>query len=161
MMALKHLSKKEKKHRGVAAECTQCGKCSSGCPAARYLDLRPRKIALMAQRDLIDRLLDSDVIWMCTQCHQCMERCPREVTPYDIILYLQNLAVKGGYPYPKELNMLLNAIKRNGAIQLPQEVFDKEFENYERESLGLPSLHGPTDMEAFRAAVEKVLEESK
>lgn len=161
MMALSRLSSKDKTYIGVAEQCTQCGKCSSGCPAARYLELRPRKIALMAQRDLVEQLLDSDVIWKCTQCHQCMERCPREITPYDIIIYLQNLAVLRGYDYPKDLNMLIASIKRYGAIQLPQEIFDREFENYERGDLNLPDLEGPADMEGFLKGLIKVLEESK
>lgn len=161
MMALSRLSLKEKAYVGVAEQCTQCGKCSSGCPAARYLELRPRKIALMAQRDLVEELLGSDAIWMCTQCHQCMERCPREITPYDIVIYLQNLAVLKGYDYPRDLNMLYASIKRHGAIQLPQEIFDREFENYERSDLGLPDLEGPADMEGFLKGLTKVLEESR
>ena len=27
--------------------CHQCGKCSSGCPAASFLDFRPRRILAM------------------------------------------------------------------------------------------------------------------
>ncbi len=158
-MALSMLALKENKSMDVAEQCTQCGKCSSGCPAARYLDLRPRVIALMAQRDELDELLTSEVFWLCTQCHQCMERCPRVITPYDIIIYLQNLAVKKG-DYPKELDMLLNMVKRLSAIQEVQEVFDKEFETYERDDLGLPELNGPEDMESFRRSLISVLEES-
>ncbi|MFH0851009.1 MAG: 4Fe-4S dicluster domain-containing protein [Candidatus Bathyarchaeota archaeon] len=158
-MALSRLSTKEKEHMGVSEQCTQCGKCSSGCPAARNLDLRPRKIALLAQRGQIDPLLSSNTIWMCTQCHQCMERCPREVTPYDIIIFLQNLAVRRGYPYPRELNMLLSSVKRHGSIQLPQEVLDNEFENYDRESLSLPETRGPKDMEALCRALERIMED--
>lgn len=157
-MALGLLSSNEKKLMGVAEQCTQCGKCSSGCPAARHLDLRPRKIALMAQRDLIEELLESGVYWQCTQCHQCMERCPREVTPYDIIIYLQNLAVQRGYDYPRDLNVLLGSVKRHGTIQLPQEALDKEFENYQRDSLNLPTVCGPRDMEAFQRALETLME---
>jgi heterodisulfide reductase subunit C len=160
MMAVSRLSK-EKGHVGVSEQCTQCGKCSSGCPAARNLALRPRRIALMAQRGDVEGLLASDVIWSCTQCHQCMERCPRKVTPYDIIIYLQNLAVKRGFPYPRELDMLMESVKRQGAIQEPQDVLDDEFESYTRDSLGLPSVHGPKDPEAFRRALRTVLEEAR
>jgi heterodisulfide reductase subunit C len=160
MMAVSRLSK-EKEHVGISEQCTQCGKCSSGCPAARNLALRPRRIALMAQRGDVEGLLGSDVIWSCTQCHQCMERCPRKVTPYDIIIYLQNQAVKRGFPYPKELDVLMEAVRRRGAIQQPQDVLDDEFESYTRDSLGLPSVHGPKDPEAFRRALRRVLEEAR
>src|SRR4030065_444 len=61
MMAVSRLSK-EKGYVGVSEQCTQCGKCSSGCPAARSLDLRPRRIALMAQRGEVEGLRGSGLI---------------------------------------------------------------------------------------------------
>ena len=158
-MAMKVLSQKEKNYQGVAEQCTQCGKCSSGCPAARFLELRPRLIALSAQRDELEEMLETAMFWQCTQCHQCMERCPREITPYDIIIFLQNLAVKEGLDYPSGLDTLFNMVNRLSAIQEYQEVFDKEFETYDREDLGLPELEGPEDMDGFRRAISKVLEE--
>jgi heterodisulfide reductase subunit C len=160
VMALKRLSNHEKKHMAVAEQCTQCGKCSSGCPAARNLALRPRKIALTAQRDQLDELIGSEVIWNCTQCHQCMERCPREITPYDLIIYLQNLTVYLGYPYPKELDVILNSVKRYGAIQLPQEILDNEFDAYDRQSLNLPLLKGPKNIDQFNEAIETIMKEA-
>ncbi len=136
-------------------DCSQCGKCTSGCPAARILELRPRRIVLMAQRGMIDQLLDSKAIWQCTQCHQCMERCPRSVTPFDLIMHLQNAAIKTGRPYPASIDQLYAAIRRLGYVQEPQEVFDKDFETYRREDLGLPPIIGPHDMAAFRRSVEE------
>jgi heterodisulfide reductase subunit C len=159
-MALARLSNLEKKYLAVAEQCTQCGKCSSGCPAARNLDLRPRRIALTAQRDQLDKLIGSEVIWNCTQCHQCMERCPREITPFDLIIYLQNLTVYLGYPYPKELDTIFNMVKRYGTIQLPQEVLDSEFDSYDRESLNLPLLKGPKNIDSFNKAIEKIFKEA-
>ena len=159
-MAMSRLTVKEKLHVGVAEQCSQCGKCSSGCPAARHLDFRPRKITLMAQRDQIGEIIDTEMIWWCTQCHQCMERCPREVTPYDIIIYIQNLAVQKKLSFPRDLQMLLNNVKRNGVIQLPQEVMDREFEDFNRENLNLPLFKGPSDLEAFRKGLEKIMEEN-
>jgi len=159
MMAVGRLSR-DKLYLGVAEQCTQCGKCSSGCPAARSLALRPRRIALMAQRGEVEGLLGSDVIWSCTQCHQCMERCPREVTPYDIIIYLQNLTVRRGLHHPRELDTLMEAVRRLGAIQQPQDVLDDEFESHTRDGLGLPGVRGPKNPEAFRRALQLAREEA-
>jgi heterodisulfide reductase subunit C len=139
-------------------QCNQCGKCSSGCPAARYLDLRPRKIVAMAQRDLVTEILDSNVVWMCAQCLQCMERCPRDVTPYDIIIALQNRAVREGMPYPEGLSKMLSSVKRLGAIQSPMEIVDREFETYDRENLDLPDLKPPKDLAKLVEALEKTME---
>jgi heterodisulfide reductase subunit C len=137
-------------------ECNQCGKCSSGCPSARVLDLRPRKIALTAQRDRLLELLSSDVIWTCAQCHQCMERCPRDVTPYEVIIYLQGLAVRNGMDYPKDLGRLAGSVRRASRIQEDQEIIDREFEDITRDDLPLPELVGPKDMHAFRKALSLI-----
>ncbi len=140
-------------------QCNQCGKCSSGCPAARFLDLRPRKIVAMAQRDLIEELMGSNIIWECAQCLQCTERCPREVTPFDIIIACQNLAVGKGLQPPEGLTRMLSSVKRLGSIQPPQEIIDRKFEAHDRESLDLPDAKGPRDMAKFLQVLEKVLGE--
>ncbi|MBQ03966.1 hypothetical protein CL673_04540 [Candidatus Bathyarchaeota archaeon] len=140
-------------------ECHQCGKCTSGCPSAKYLDLNPRRIVAMTQRDLIREVLDSGVIWTCTGCLQCIERCPRDITPYDIIVSLQNQAVREGLPYPKGLSKMIGSVKRHSSIQLPQEVVDREFDSFERDELGLPEMSKPMDMKKFLEALEKVMEE--
>ena len=142
-------------------ECNQCGKCSSGCPAARVLALRPRKIALSAQRKRLDEMLTSEVIWLCAQCHQCLERCPREISPYEVIIYLQNLAVKQGKDHPRDLDIMSNAVRRISRIQEIQEILDREFEDYSRDDLDLPELQGPQDMEAFQKAFRRITGEEK
>lgn len=139
-------------------QCNQCGKCSSGCPAARYLDLRPRRIVAMAQRGLVAEILDSNVVWMCAQCLQCVERCPSDVTPYDIIIAIQNRTVREGMPYPEGLTKMLNSVRRLGAIQSPMEIVDREFEIYDREALDLPELKPPKDLTKLAEALEKAME---
>src|SRR4030066_1739716 len=81
--------------------CHQCGKSSSRCPVASFLDFRPRRILAMVQLDMIEELLKSEVIWSCAQCLACKERCPRDVAPYDVIQALQNLAYKLHLPVPE------------------------------------------------------------
>lgn len=142
-------------------ECNQCGKCSSGCPAARVLALRPRKIALSAQRKKLEEMISSEVIWLCAQCHQCLERCPREISPYEVIIYLQNLAVKNGAEYPRDLDIMSNSLKRISRIQEVQEIMDKEFEDYTRDDLDLPELPAPKDMGAFVRAFRRIMEEAE
>lgn len=137
-------------------ECNQCGKCSSGCPAARVLALRPRKIALSAQRKRLEEMLSSEVIWLCAQCHQCLERCPREISPYEVIIYIQNLAVRRGEDHPRDLTIMSNAVRRTSRIQDIQDILDREFEDYSRDDLDLPDLQGPLDMEAFQRAFKQI-----
>jgi len=46
--------------------CFQCGTCTADCPVARFSDsYRPRKLMRMTQLGLKNRVLKSDVIWLC------------------------------------------------------------------------------------------------
>ena len=85
-----------------------------------------------------------------------MERCPRDVTPYEVIIYLQGLAVRNGMDYPKDLGRLSSSVKRGSRIQDTQEIIDREFEDITRDDLPLPPLVGPKDMDAFRKALSLI-----
>ena len=111
----------------------------------------------MVQRELIKEVLDSDVVWMCAQCLKCKERCPRDVTPYDIIMSLQNQAVQKGLHYPEGLSKMLGSVKSLGSIQSPQEVVDREFDSFDREELELPEMSKPRDVVKFVKALEMVM----
>jgi heterodisulfide reductase subunit C len=60
-------------------DCYQCGKCSGGCPMAHAMDLKPRGVMRCVQTGSLERILDSNTIWLCTGCHTCVERCPHDV----------------------------------------------------------------------------------
>jgi heterodisulfide reductase subunit C len=60
-------------------DCYQCGKCSGGCPLADAMDLKPRGVMRCAQTGSLQRLLNSNTIWLCTGCHSCVDRCPHDV----------------------------------------------------------------------------------
>lgn len=148
--------------------CHQCGKCSSGCPAASFLDFRPRKILAMVQLGMIEELLKSEVIWSCAQCLACKERCPRDATPYDVIQALQNLTFNLNLPVPDVYPVLINSILKNGVVQTPtkvrvwrqlptKDVAKGEFEFRDRFSLGLPQLKKPAEMQKLAQALQEAL----
>ena len=148
--------------------CHQCGKCSSGCPAASFLDFRPRKIIAMVQLGMIEELLKSEVIWSCAQCLTCKERCPRDAAPYDVIQALQNLAFNLNLPVPEAYSALLNSILKNGVVQTPTKVrvwrqlptkdtIKGDFEFRDRLSLGLPQLKKPAEMQKLAQALQEAL----
>ena len=60
-------------------DCYQCGKCSGGCPMADAMDLKPRGIMRCAQVGSLNRILNSNTIWLCTGCYACVDRCPHDV----------------------------------------------------------------------------------
>jgi hypothetical protein len=65
------------------------------------------------------------------------------------------MAVRAGLPFPENLTMILNAIKRLSTVQGNQEVFDRDFESYDRVGLGLPELQPPENIEVFRKGLEE------
>lgn len=60
-------------------DCYQCGKCTGGCPMADAMDLKPRGIMRCVQVGSLNRILESDTIWLCSGCYACVDRCPHDV----------------------------------------------------------------------------------
>ena len=152
--------------------CHQCGKCSSGCPAADFFDFRPRRIVAMVQLGMIKELLTSEVIWNCAQCLLCSERCPRDSGPSEVIQALQNLAYILDINVPEGYPALIDSILKTGAVQTPIKVkFWKElptkdmprqkFEFRDRGSLGLPLLKKPENFQKWSNALQEVLKWKK
>ena len=94
-----------------AYSCTECGRCTSECPANQTgKKLSPRKI-MMDTRDRLekvsinisnnkgkfvddgDRLLDNYIskeeLWACTSCNACVEACPINIDPLSIIMDME------------------------------------------------------------------------
>ncbi len=65
--------------------CYQCGKCSAGCPMAKYMDILPHQMIRYAQLGLKDELMKSEAIWMCVSCLTCNTRCPKGVRIAEVI----------------------------------------------------------------------------
>ncbi|KAA5599923.1 4Fe-4S dicluster domain-containing protein [Blastochloris sulfoviridis] len=74
--------------------CYQCGKCSAGCPMAKYMDLLPHQMIRFAQLGLKDELLGSEAIWMCVSCLTCNTRCPKGVRIAEVIEALRQLRMR-------------------------------------------------------------------
>ncbi len=118
-----------------AYTCTECGRCTSVCPANQTGKLlSPRKI-MMSVRDrteevskIIDKkgkfeddgksLLDyitPEEIWACTTCNACVEECPVMIDPLDIIIQIRQYMVMEESAAPAELNLMFTNIENNGA----------------------------------------------
>jgi len=114
--------------------CTECGRCSEHCPAARTgKALSPKELTL-ALRDalyaqgssaeaanspgggalLVPTHISSDVLWACTTCRACESRCPVEIKYVDKIVQMRrHLVVLQGEPAPG-LERVYDALERNG-----------------------------------------------
>jgi heterodisulfide reductase subunit C len=86
----------------------------------------------MVELGLRDRVLKSDVLWLCSMCYLCHERCPEEVRFPELMTVLRNMAVDAGYIHPSYAK-LSSIVAEQGRIY---EVDD--FINMRRKQLGLP-----------------------
>ncbi len=119
-----------------AYSCTECGRCTSSCPAnITGKLLSPRKI-MMDTRDrlvevgegirkngkdfkdgkslLIDYISEEE-IWACTSCNACVEACPVNIDPLSIIIDLRRNLVMEDSKMPTELAGMFTNIENNGA----------------------------------------------
>ena len=116
--------------------CTECGRCTSSCPAnITGKLLSPRKI-MMSTRDrlvevgenkrkhgadytdgksLLHNYITEEEIWACTSCNACVEACPVNIDPLSIIVDLRRSLVMEESKMPTELTGMLTNIENNGA----------------------------------------------
>ncbi len=119
-----------------AYSCTECGRCTSECPAnITGKKLSPRKI-MMDVRDRVEELgnvidkngkdfndgksllndyIKPEELWACTSCNACVEACPINIDPLSIIMDLRRYAVMEESSAPSELNSVFSNIENNGA----------------------------------------------
>ncbi len=120
-----------------AYTCTECGRCTSECPANQTgKKLSPRKI-MMDTRDrleevgknidtnkgefkddgkqLLDNYITREELWACTSCNACVEACPVSIDPLSIILEMRRYLVMEQSAAPVELNNMMSNIENNGA----------------------------------------------
>ena len=120
-----------------AYTCTECGRCTSSCPAnITGKKLSPRKI-MMDTRDRIEEVgrnidankgifipdnktllndyISPEELWACTSCNACVEECPVNISPLSIIMDMRRYLVMEQSAAPMSLNAMMSNIENNGA----------------------------------------------
>lgn len=119
-----------------AYACTECGRCTSACPANQTgKKLSPRKI-MMDTRDRLEEVgknIEANKEWKddgksllhnyisveelrgCTTCNACVEECPVNISPLDIIVQLRRNLIMEESNSPQEWNGMFGNIENNGA----------------------------------------------
>ena len=117
--------------------CTECGRCTSECPANQTgKKLSPRKI-MMDTRDRLEEVgkiidinkgefvddgkqllgdyISHEELWACTSCNACVQACPVSIDPLSIIMDMRQYLVMEESAAPSDLNNMMGNIENNGA----------------------------------------------
>jgi heterodisulfide reductase subunit C len=120
-----------------AYTCTECGRCSSSCPAnITGKKLSPRKI-MMDTRDRLEEVgknidankgvfvpdnksllhdyITAEELWACTSCNACVEECPVNISPLSIIVEMRRYLVMEQSAAPQSINAMMTNIENNAA----------------------------------------------
>ena len=120
-----------------AYTCTECGRCTSECPANQTgKKLSPRKIMMDTRdrlvevgknykknngkilsdgKELLNDYISPEEIWACTSCNACVESCPIGIDPLSIIMDMRQYLVMEKSSAPGDLNNMMGNIENNGA----------------------------------------------
>lgn len=120
-------------HLLAAYSCTECGRCTSECPAnITGKKLSPRKI-MMDTRDRMEEVsakgsagltdgksllgdyITKEEINACTSCNACFEACPVMINPLEIILELRRYVAMEESGSPPAWNSMFQNIETNFA----------------------------------------------
>jgi Fe-S oxidoreductase len=123
--------------------CTECGRCSSHCPATiSGKELAPRQLMLnlrdylyenedavmnapevaadaqeplqVGENIVGDKLIHDEVLWACTSCRACEEACPVLIEYVDKIVDMRRHLVQEEARFPAELTRTFKAMETQG-----------------------------------------------
>jgi len=84
--------------------CQQCGTCTGSCPTSYLMDYGPREVIGAFRAGMIDRVVKSNTIWLCTSCYYCTVRCPAGIKITDLMYELKRLGMKYDLLPPESKN---------------------------------------------------------
>ncbi len=118
--------------------CTECGRCTSQCPAYNSNKPLNPKAFLMELKDyfydnaeaindgnaeakaavldkpLVPEIIDSEILWSCTTCRACEEACPVFIEYVQKIVDMRRHLVLMRGEFPVEAQTTLRNIENNG-----------------------------------------------
>ena len=120
-----------------AYTCTECGRCTSVCPASiTGKKLSPRKIMMdtrdrlvevgnnidlnkgifvLDNKSLLNDYITPEELWACTSCNACVEECPVNISPLSIIMDMRRYLVMEQSAAPTPINAMMTNIENNAA----------------------------------------------
>lgn len=119
-----------------AYSCTECGRCTSACPANITGKLLSPRAIMMKTRDRVEEVgkninknksfindnktllhdyISVEELRACTTCNACVEACPVSISPLEIIVELRRSLVMEESNSPQEWNGMFSNIENNFA----------------------------------------------
>ncbi len=113
--------------------CTECGRCTSVCPAnITGKALSPRKIMINVRerleerageiragenpaKALLDDYISEEELWACTSCRACVQECPVSIDQLSVILELRRNLVLGESRFPEEIMPAFESMEQRGS----------------------------------------------
>jgi Fe-S oxidoreductase len=94
--------------------CLECGNCSGICPFGYLMAYPPSRLIAMMRADRINKVMETDTVWMCVSCYACTQVCPSQipVTPGLMTTIKEELLLAGNVP--AELHTALQNSQRYG-----------------------------------------------
>ncbi len=149
--------------------CTECGRCTSQCPAYNSNKPLNPKAFLMELKDylydhseaiangdseaktaalekpLVPEVIDSEILWSCTTCRACEEACPVFIEYVQKIVDMRRHLVLMRGEFPAEAQATLRNIENNGN---PWGIGFDERANW-AQGLGVPTLADKPEVEVL------------
>jgi Fe-S oxidoreductase len=109
--------------------CTECGRCTSVCPANLTGKLlSPRKIIMNIrdrqedfiqhkeeEKTLLGGYISAEELWACTTCNACVQECPVNIDPVAPIIEMRRFLVMETSAAPASLNAMFANLENNGS----------------------------------------------
>jgi heterodisulfide reductase subunit C len=115
--------------------CTECGRCTSVCPANTTGKLlSPRKIMVDTRKRMNDKgpslvkdneytdnkalvgdYISKEELFACTTCNACVDACPVNIDQVSMIMDMRRYLIMEEANSPSEWNMMFTNIENNGA----------------------------------------------
>lgn len=112
---MKEIKKYSTKDFNVSA-CFNCGNCTAICPLSDEKYQFPRTLIRYAQIGMKEKILGSDLMWLCSYCNDCSDTCPRDAEPGEFVMATRRWAM-GQYEVTR-ISQLLHKTRFGGFVAM-------------------------------------------
>ncbi len=129
--------------------CLACGSCVSGCPTAAapgFENWNTRKVLQMLRMGLVEEVVNSDYVWLCTCCGRCAQNCPAGIDIVPIMVHMRHLREREKVPGSIHKGCM-NNIETGNNLAIAKEDYLQGMAELSQELAedGMPGFYVPVD----------------